>query len=148
MYEDHFDHVEEPSALDVDELLTRAYALGVAASMGDRHPGELDRLLEGTDGAYERNLVEVAHQEGKQEAQDVAADDDDGPSPWSVLVTEEASPPGADADSDPESDAGPAERDPSGGRTAVEGPPSAVERIKAMEFPDRDPEMTDLPEFL
>lgn len=143
MYDDHFDPVEQPATLSVDELLTRAYALGVAASMGDRHPDELPRLIEGTDGAYERNLVEVAHQEGKQEARDVVADaEDDGPSPWSVLVTETASPPGESADTDPD------DRDPADRQTAVEGPPAAVERIMATEFPDRDPEMTDLPDLL
>ncbi len=146
MYEDHFDPVEEPSTLDTDELLTRAYALGVAASMGRRHPDELARIVAGTDGAYERNLIEVAHQEGKQEARDVAADaDDDGPSPWSVLVTEEASPAG---EVDADGDSGSAERDGPERRHAVEGPPKAVERLKAMELPDRDPEMTDLPDFL
>jgi|APHM01.1.fsa_nt_gi hypothetical protein len=145
MYENHFDPVEEPSALDVDDLLTRAYALGVAASMGDRHPDELARLLEGTDSVYDRNLVEVAHEEGRQEAQDVASEvDEAGPSPWSVLVTETASTDTVDRGDESKT----ADNDAPGGQTAVEGPPAAVERIQATAYPDRDPEMTDLPEFL
>jgi len=143
MYEEQFDPVEDPSTLSVDELLTRAYALGVAASMGESRPGELDRLLEGADGVYERNLLEVAHQEGRQEAREVTADaDGDDPSPWAVLVTGDAAP-ADDVDPGDRSD-----DDARGPRAAVEGPPDAVELMAAIERSDRDPEMTDLPEFL
>lgn len=132
MYEDEFGLVDDPTARSTDELLRRAYALGVAASMGHRHPDELDRLRNGADGAYERNLVEVAHEEGKREARSV----DDDTSAWSALVTDAADSTASSSDDDPRR------------HDAVEGPPAAVERVEAMEFPDRDPEMTDLPEFL
>ncbi|MFC6725122.1 hypothetical protein ACFQE1_12205, partial [Halobium palmae] len=52
--------------LDREDVLTRAYALGVAAACGDRNPDELARLVDEVDTTYDRSMVELAFHEGKQ----------------------------------------------------------------------------------
>lgn len=66
MYEETFGTDWE--RLDRDELVDRAFALGVAASLGERHPDERDRLLAETTGAYEESMIELAYEEGRTKA--------------------------------------------------------------------------------
>lgn len=78
--------------LSRDEVLHRAYALGVAAAMGERHPDEYDRLRETVDTSYERSMVELAYREGRQEADDFRreAGDADPRAMWRELVDGES----------------------------------------------------------
>lgn len=96
MYEDSFSTDWDGDDLDREEAVWRAYALGVAAALGDRHPGEYRELV----AAAGRSLVEMAYDEGKTSAADLDsrlasgdADVDDHEFPsreravWSKLVS-------------------------------------------------------------
>ncbi|SDM17403.1 hypothetical protein SAMN04487949_1143 [Halogranum gelatinilyticum] len=78
--------------LSRDEVLHRAYALGVAAAMGERHPDEYDRLRATVDTSYERSMVELAYREGRQEANEFrqTASDADARTMWRTLVDGES----------------------------------------------------------
>lgn len=78
--------------LSRDEILHRAYALGVAETMGERHPDEYDRLQGTVETTYERSMVELAYQEGKQEASQFRREsgDTDPTAVWDELVTGES----------------------------------------------------------
>lgn len=78
--------------LEAGEAIERAYALGVAETLGQTHPDELDRLIDAVASAHDRSLVQLAYDEGrsrglKATAESAPSDDDDGV--WSSLVTEE-----------------------------------------------------------
>jgi hypothetical protein len=70
MYEDRFDTDWRPEEMTREEAVWRAYALGVAAALGDQHPGEYRKLVTATG----RSLVEMAYDEGKTEAADMDSD--------------------------------------------------------------------------
>jgi len=120
--------------LDIDTAVDRAYALGVAASMGEYHPDELDAIREEAGSSYERSVVDLAFEEGKNEGKeiDVAETPEDGDA-WDALVDEEP------VTLDPENI-------PTGGRSGI---PEAVDKIDAIEQPDIDStEAVDKPDFL
>jgi hypothetical protein len=52
--------------LTVDQAMTRAYALGVAASLGEYHPDELEAIRNEMGSAYERSVVDLAFEEGEK----------------------------------------------------------------------------------
>jgi hypothetical protein len=86
MYEDEFG--TDWNQLERTELLTRAYALGVADAL-DRSPsGELDRLESEGGSNYEWSLVELAYQEGRAEALELEPDVSDEKRVWERLVAE------------------------------------------------------------
>lgn len=120
------------TSLPHDEVVERAFALGVAAALGDADPEEYDRLVAEFDGydAYDRSLVDLAYREGRSEALDLRRAGDSTASVWEALVedgvtTEEHS-----------------QRGPPGPTTT--GPPGLVDRIDALDRPT----LTDLPRFL
>lgn len=79
-----------------EEAISRAYALGVAASFGYENREEFTRLRDSLDSSYDRSIIELAYQEGKQEAAVVRSeyeDDADDESVWDHLV-EGGVPPG------------------------------------------------------
>lgn len=55
----------EWSSLTREEAIVRAYALGVATSLGEEHPAELDRILKQMTTAYGQSIVELSFEEGK-----------------------------------------------------------------------------------
>lgn len=95
MYEDSFDTEWGPEDVGREEAIWRAYALGVAAALGETHPGEYRKLVTATG----RSLVEMAYDEGKTEAADLdsrlasGSEDEDLEFPdretavWSKLIT-------------------------------------------------------------
>lgn len=96
MYDDAFSRDWTGADLDREEAVWRAYALGVAAALGDRNPEEYRELV----AAAGRSLVEMAYDEGKSSAADLdsrvasgEADIDTAEFPsreravWSQLVT-------------------------------------------------------------
>jgi len=86
MYEDEFG--TDWDQLGRQELLKRAYALGVADAL-DRSPsGELDRLESEMDSNYEWSLVELAYQEGRARALDLEPTVSDESRVWERLVSE------------------------------------------------------------
>ncbi len=119
--------------LDRDEAIERAYALGVAASLDEYHPDELDAIREQVDTSYEKSVVELAFDEGKTEAKEITEATDDDPPVWAQLVE------GEKVTVDPEDV-------PTGGR---DGLPEAIARIEALDRPDQDStDAVDRPEFL
>lgn len=84
MYEETFG-TDWETIDDRDEIVLRAYALGVAARLGEEHPGELERLAEQTGTTYDRSFVDLAYQKGRDEAAAAAGDDADI---WEDLVEE------------------------------------------------------------
>ncbi|SDJ59061.1 hypothetical protein SAMN05216226_105208 [Halovenus aranensis] len=120
--------------LDEDEGMERAYALGVAASLGEPLPDELAAIREEMDSAYQRSVIDLAFDEGKTEALEIdetAADNAAGV--WNELVDGEV------VTIDPDDV-------PTGGS---QGLPEAVEKFGALDRPDLDStEAVDLPDFL
>lgn len=75
-----------------EEAVRRAFALGVAAGVGNRRPAELERVMEAFPSAYDRSLVELAYDEGRTEALDAADGADDPEEVWESLVDESGAP--------------------------------------------------------
>ena len=116
--------------LDPDEAVERAYALGVAATMGEYHPDELDALRGEMNSSYNTSMVELAFQEGKKEG--TAIDEEEKETVWNELVVGEI----------PLED----EELPTGGRSGL---PEAIDITDALDRPNRDStDAVDLPEFL
>lgn len=120
-------------SLDRDKALERAYALGVAASLGEYHPDELDAIREEVDSSYDKSVVELAFDEGKTEAKNIKEKTDDSDPVWGELVEGETVTVKPD-------------EVPTGGR---DGLPEAIAKIEALERPDQDStEAVDRPDFL
>ena len=62
MYGERFGY--EWDHISLDDALTRAYALGVMAALGQRLNEEWDRIRESAPNAYQRSLLDAAYQEG------------------------------------------------------------------------------------
>jgi len=121
-------------SLGVDGAVKRAYALGVAASLDEHHPDELEAVREEMGSSCERSVVDLAYEEGKTEGQkEDMSGAEGGDEVWSALVDD--GPVRVDADDVP-----------TGGRTGL---PEAVDRIDALERPTPDEnEAIDRPSFL
>lgn len=119
--------------LDDDQAMERAYALGVAASLGEYHRDELDALREEMNSAYKRSVIDLAYEEGRTEAKEADASTDTDEAVWNELVI------GEEVDIEPE-------ESKTGGRTGL---PEAIDVTEALELPDRDStDSLELPEFL
>jgi len=117
--------------LDENEAIDRAYALGVAASLGEYHRDELEAIRDEMTTAYNRSVVDLAFDEGKNEGREVEAEESE--TVWNELVI------GEDVTID-------RDETPTGGRTGL---PEAVDRMDALDRPERDStDALDLPEFL
>jgi len=84
MYERAFDTDWE--SLSGEEAIRRMYALGVAAKLGDENPEERARIRELASSAYERNVLDLAYEEGTREVADVRTDHDSDEDAWEELV--------------------------------------------------------------
>jgi len=73
VYEETFD--SDPAALDRDGILRRAYALGVAETLGRAPDGELERLQSQFDARYDQSLVQLSYDEGRTRGRTPAADE-------------------------------------------------------------------------
>lgn len=121
--------------LDKDAAIDRAYALGVAASLGEHYPDELDRIRAEMDTSYNKSVIDLAFDEGKNEASEFAPDTSNpaDESVWAELVAGETVTVD-DADV------------LTGGR---DGLPEAIEKMSALDRPDPGKnEAIDRPEFL
>lgn len=76
--------------LDEREVYRRAFALGIAESLGEDHPGELERLLDQAQSAYDEGIVELAYEEGRNRARkrSTEAEEDDEETIWEDEVDE------------------------------------------------------------
>ncbi|WP_262178865.1 hypothetical protein [Haloarcula laminariae] len=84
-YEREFDSGWE--SMDKDEATTRAYAIGVAERLGEDNREALKAIYAEMESAYHRSMVELAYEEGRNEAK-AAADPgaDDADAVWAELV--------------------------------------------------------------
>ncbi|QLH80436.1 hypothetical protein [Halosimplex pelagicum] len=132
LYEEKYD--TSWTSLDRDEATERAYALGVAESLGEYDREEFEAVHDEMDTAYTKSIVELAFREGKNEGREAApAGDDDEAAVWDELVEGET----VTVD---------AEDLPTGGR---DGLPEAVDKFEGLERPDPDEiDATDRPDFL
>jgi hypothetical protein len=123
------------TALDRDEATERAYALGVAESLGEYNREEFEAVHDEMNTSYDQSMVELAFREGKNEGREARppTDDADEEDVWSELVEGET----VTVDEDDI---------PTGGH---DGLPEAVDKIDAIERPDPDEiDATDRPDFL
>jgi hypothetical protein len=120
-------------ALDKDEAAERAYAIGVAEKLGEQNREELEAIYDQMDSAYNQSIVELAYQEGRQEATALVENVDDADPVWADLVEGEKT--------------YVAEDDiPTGGR---DGLPDALEPSEVLDRLEVDStEAVDKPEFL
>ncbi|WP_049928502.1 hypothetical protein [Halopiger goleimassiliensis] len=97
MYEESFG-TDWKTIDDRDEIVLRAYALGVATRLGEHHPEELERLTDAVSRTYDRSFVELAYQKGRDDA--AASPIDDAEALWEELVEEkiEITPPDHEED--------------------------------------------------
>ncbi|MFB6156642.1 MAG: hypothetical protein ABEJ34_02220 [Haloferacaceae archaeon] len=90
MYGETYDTDWDPSEVNPDEAVDRAFALGVASVLGVEPEGERDRLLDLADTPYGRSMLELSYEEGQQEARDLrrdpSVDADDPSAVWAELV--------------------------------------------------------------
>jgi len=131
-YEQSYDTDWE--TLDVDGAVDRAYALGVAAALGEYHPEELEAIREQMGSSYERSVVDLAFEEGKTDSKSVDAEGGSAEEAvWNQLIDD------GQVTVDPDDV-------PTGGHSGV---PEAVDRIDALERPNPgENEAVDLPSFL
>lgn len=133
LYTDRFS--TDWDTLGREEAVERSFALGVAASLGEHHREEFEAVSETMETNYDTSLVELAYEEGKRKATkrereaDPDADDRDI---WEAVIREELD------------DAPPDEED----ANRPTDLPSVVSDVEVTEFPDREPEQTDFPDFL
>lgn len=121
--------------LGTDEAAERAFALGVAAALGEPDPDEYERVLETAASSYDRSIVELAYQEGKRKASGRRETSDGDDDVWESLVEDDRPKTTVDEDELPTGD-----RD---------GLPAALESLDLLDrsVPDRLA-AEDLPEFL
>jgi hypothetical protein len=121
------------TTLETDEAVDRAYALGVAVSLGEEHPGELDALRAEMDSASEERAIDLAYDEGHKEGHELPPPDADEATVWANLVE------GETASVDPDDV-------PTGGRDGI---PEALGQRGALDRVDLDHrDVVELPEFL
>jgi len=121
--------------LGTDEAAERAFALGVAAVLGEPDPEEYERVRGAVGGSYDSSIVELAYQEGRRKASGKRDDLEDEDAVWETLVEEDGPKTTVEEDEVPTGD-----RD---------GLPAALESLDLLDRPIEDQlEAERLPEFL
>ncbi|MCU4718646.1 hypothetical protein [Halapricum hydrolyticum] len=122
MYEQTYD--TDWDGLDRDEAMSRAFAIGVAASLGHDYTEEYELIVAEMDTSYNRSIVELAFEEGKNKAKKKQYESDNGDEEtvWSELV---------------EGETVTVEREevPTGGQNRL---PAALDKAKILDQPDLD----------
>ena len=130
MYDAEFD--TDWDDLDKAGALERAFALGVARSLGNPNREEYERVRDAAETTYERSLVELSYEEGRRKAS--GRQGEESMAVWEDLVA------GVDGDG-----GGPA---PGPGRRSRDGPPSVTDRPEPTAVPEDGLDRIRLPEFL
>lgn len=131
MYEQQFD--AEWEDLTIDEATHRAYAIGVAASLGKDHTAELKRIYADFDSPYDQSLVELSFEEGRNRADKEIGDGNERTAVWDDLVVNE------DMDG----------YEPDQARRGRQSIPESIQRASMLDTGNRGaPPVIDLPEFL
>lgn len=89
MYDEYFEEAAEYTA---QEVLERAYALGVESVCGDRDDAAYERLKERSPDTYDKSIVELAYDEGRAKALELEAEEEDHETIWERLVETEVEP--------------------------------------------------------
>lgn len=84
MYERQFE--TEWEDLTIEEATRRAYAIGVATSLGEDHESEFKRIYAHFDTPYNRSLVELSFEEGRNRARKEVGAGGDQSDIWDDLV--------------------------------------------------------------
>lgn len=123
-------------ALDKDEAVERAFALGVAAKLDEPDTEEYQRILEVSGTSYDRSLIELAYNEGQRKAQGKRTNFEDRENVWDTLVeSDEVEKTTVDKEDIP--------------RQVRDAPPGALRSAGLLEQPlDNDLEKQELPDFL
>jgi hypothetical protein len=127
MYETNFD--TEWDDLDKGSALERAFALGVARSLGEPNREEYERVRETASTTYERSLIELSYEEGRTKA--AGRTDEERGAVWEALVV------------DPEG----AASEGVAPRRGSSGPPSMMSRPEPTVIPDDGLDRISLPAF-
>jgi len=130
MYDAEFD--TDWDDLDKAGALERAFALGVARSLGNPNREEYERVRDAAETTYERSLIELSYEEGRRKAS--GRQGDKSMAVWEDLVVE--------ADGDPGGSA------PGPRRRSRDGPPSMTDRPEPTVVPEDGLDRIRLPEFL
>jgi len=130
MYDSEFD--TDWDDLNKEGALERAFALGVARSLGTPNREEYERVRAAADTTYERSMIELSYEEGRRKASGRTGDRS---AVWEELVVEA---------SDIEAGGRPTDR-PDRSR---DGPPSMTARPEPTVVPDDGLDRIQLPEFL
>jgi hypothetical protein len=133
MYERAFDLDWE--TISAEEALRRMYALGISAELGHEYDDERTRILRIADTAYQRSVLDLAYNEGRNALRDHREEFDSDDAAWEHLVEAK----GIDLDPSAEeidTDDTPSEL------------PTAVERASMLELDVDDLERLKLPKFL
>lgn len=131
---------------DRDEVVLRAYALGVAARLGEEWPDELERLATQVQTAYDRSFVELAYRKGRDEAAAAPIDDDERI--WEELVEEKTTinPLERDDDRDWDDRSDDASLPDALGMVDVDSlPPDSTQRVRRPSFLDRESDSRPAP---
>ncbi|QLG28417.1 hypothetical protein HUG10_13055 [Halorarum halophilum] len=94
------------------EAIDRAFALGVASEFGYENQEEFDRLLAALDSSYDRSIIDLAYQEGRQKARVLRGDVPDRGDVWDRLVGDDGATRDGDVAGSPPGPGG--ERGPAG----------------------------------
>lgn len=86
MYETEYG--TEWSGIETAEAIERAYALGVAETLGEQHPDELERLRGVAETPRDRAIVQLAYDKGRNRGSKASTSSDDADTVWSDLVSE------------------------------------------------------------
>jgi hypothetical protein len=130
MYDAEFD--TDWNDLDKEGALERAFALGVARSLGNPNRAEYERVRDAAETTYERSLIELSYEEGRRKAS--GRQGEESMAVWEDLVVEVDGGAG-----------GPA---PDPGRRSRDGPPSVTDRPEPTVVPEDGLDRIRLPEFL
>jgi hypothetical protein len=130
MYDSEFD--TDWDDLDKESALERAFALGVARSLGTPDREEYERVRDAADTTYERSLIELSYDEGRRKASGRSAEKS---AVWEELVVETEATDTAERPGDPRT------------RTR-DGPPSMTARPEPTVVPEDGLDRVRLPEFL
>lgn len=123
------------AGLDMDAVIGRAFALGVAEVIGTTPEGELDRLRAEVDDGYDRSLVDLAFREGRAKAARLRPEHDD------EVIWEELTEAGPEMNWDelPRDPIRPPRRNDLPGALRslplLTGPRRAVDRLKQVDLP-------------
>jgi len=128
MYDQYFD---EKASDTTEDVLERAYALGVASVCGDPDEEAYDRLRRNCPDAYDETIIELAHDEGRANALDLEADDDHEDI-WERLVESDGAESGAEPD----------------GTVSDRALPDVLRAPTEGDSDEGPPERLDLPSFL